>query len=104
MLSRVPRRRRGRPGPHATVVAPDALLRVAAGVRGLAARLTGHRRARTEIPVVDEFPGGVRMFRPGTGSPLAPLLEVTRRADPSTPERGSRACGPGGPDAASAAR
>ncbi|MFE1946726.1 PaaI family thioesterase [Streptomyces massasporeus] len=63
-----------------TTVAPDALLRVAEGVRGLAAQLTGHRRARADIPVVDEFPGGVRMYSPvtGTGSPLAPPLKVTR--------------------------
>ncbi|MEU2915175.1 PaaI family thioesterase [Streptomyces massasporeus] len=62
-----------------TTAAPDALLRVAEGVRGLAAQLTG-RRARAEIPVVDEFPGGARMYSPvtGTGSPLAPPLKVTR--------------------------
>ncbi|MFF7489115.1 PaaI family thioesterase [Streptomyces luteogriseus] len=62
-----------------TTAAPDALLRVADGVRVLTAQLTG-RRARADIPVVDEFPGGVRMYSPvtGTGSPLAPPLEVTR--------------------------
>ncbi|MCX3287822.1 hypothetical protein OR263_14095 [Streptomyces sp. NEAU-H22] len=56
-----------------TTAAPDALLRVAEGVRALAAQLTGDRRARADIPVVDEFPGGVRMYSPvtgtGTGSP-----------------------------------
>ncbi|MFE6092921.1 PaaI family thioesterase [Streptomyces massasporeus] len=63
-----------------TTAAPDALLRVAEGVRGLAAQLTGRRRVRAEIPGVDEFPGGVRMYSPvtGSGSPLAPPLKVTR--------------------------
>ncbi|MEV5104089.1 PaaI family thioesterase [Streptomyces massasporeus] len=63
-----------------TTAAPDALLRVAESVRGLTAQLTGRRRVRAEIPGVDEFPGGVRMYSPvtGSGSPLAPPLKVTR--------------------------
>ncbi|MER5383319.1 PaaI family thioesterase [Streptomyces sp. NPDC002688] len=63
-----------------TAAAPDTLHRVADGVRTLAAQLTGHLRACAEVPAVDEFPGGVRMYSPvtGTGSPLAPPLRVTR--------------------------
>ncbi|MFE2037639.1 PaaI family thioesterase [Streptomyces scopuliridis] len=66
-----------------TTVAPDVLHRLAEGVRGLTGQLTGRRRTRGEIPVVDEFPGGVRMFNPvsGAGSPLAPPVRVTRTED-----------------------
>lgn len=63
-----------------TAAEPDTLHRLAEDVHSLAAQLTGHRRARAEIPAVDEFPGGVRMYSPvtGAGSPLAPPLRVTR--------------------------
>ncbi|WP_286260271.1 PaaI family thioesterase [Streptomyces graminofaciens] len=66
-----------------TEAAPDTLHGVAAGVRGLVARLTGRRRTRAEIPDVDEFPGGTRMNSPvtGTGSPVAPPLRVTPSDD-----------------------
>lgn len=62
-----------------TAASPETLHRVAAGVRELTGQLTGRRRARAEIPSVDEFPGGVRMYSPvtGTGSPLAPPLRIT---------------------------
>ncbi|MFD8218364.1 PaaI family thioesterase [Streptomyces sp. NPDC059697] len=63
-----------------TTAAPSTLHRVADGVHRLTAQLTGRRRAHAEVPEVDEFPGGVRMYSPvtGTGSPLAPPLRVTR--------------------------
>ncbi|MFE2493313.1 PaaI family thioesterase [Streptomyces scopuliridis] len=66
-----------------TTVAPDVLHRLAEGVRGLTGQLTGRRRTRGEIPAVDEFPGGVRMFNSvsGAGSPLAPPVRVTRTED-----------------------
>lgn len=59
-----------------TAASPDTLHRVADGVRSLTRQLTGRRRARAEIPSVDEFPGGVRMYSPvtGAGSPLAPPM------------------------------
>ncbi|MGW1787188.1 PaaI family thioesterase [Streptomyces sp. NPDC002143] len=62
-----------------TAASPDTLHRVADGVRTLTRQLTGRRRARAEIPSVDEFPGGVRMYSPvtGAGSPLAPPVHVT---------------------------
>jgi acyl-coenzyme A thioesterase PaaI-like protein len=62
-----------------TAASPETLHRVADGVRGLTGQLTGRRRARAEIPSVDEFPGGVRMYSPvtGAGSPLAPPMRVT---------------------------
>ncbi|MFE7276219.1 PaaI family thioesterase [Streptomyces sp. NPDC057623] len=61
-----------------TAAAPDTLHRVADGVRHLSGTLTGRRRARAEIPEVDEFPAGERMYSPvtGLGSPLAPPLRV----------------------------
>jgi acyl-coenzyme A thioesterase PaaI-like protein len=61
-----------------TAASPETLHRVAVGVRGLTRQLTGRRRARAEIPSVDEFPGGVRMYSPvtGAGSPLAPPVRV----------------------------
>ncbi|MFF3377467.1 PaaI family thioesterase [Streptomyces sp. NPDC002680] len=61
-----------------TAASPDTLHRVADGVRTLTGQLTGRRRARAEIPSVDEFPGGVRMYSPvtGAGSPLAPPVRV----------------------------
>ncbi|MFI1206922.1 PaaI family thioesterase [Streptomyces sp. NPDC020802] len=63
-----------------TTAAPSTLHRVADGVHRLTTQLTGRRRAPAEVPEVDEFPGGVRMYSPvtGTGSPLAPPLRVTR--------------------------
>ncbi|MGW0712069.1 PaaI family thioesterase [Streptomyces sp. NPDC002643] len=60
--------------------APAEVLRgVAEGVRRITGRLTGGRRARGEVPVVDEFPGEPRMYSPvtGAGSPLAPPMLVT---------------------------
>ncbi|WP_329544391.1 PaaI family thioesterase [Streptomyces sp. NBC_01356] len=62
-----------------TVAPAETLLRAADGVRRLTGQLTGRRRARAEIPAVDEFPGGVRMYSPvtGVGSPLAPPMRVT---------------------------
>lgn len=46
-------------------------------------QLTGRLRSPSEIPEVDEFPGGVRMFSAATstGSPIAPQLHVTRTED-----------------------
>ncbi|MET8976844.1 PaaI family thioesterase [Streptomyces sp. NPDC004539] len=68
-----------------TTAPPETLDDLAKAVRDLAARLTdsGPRRGLTEIPEVDEFPGGTRMFSPviGEGSPLAPPVRVTREAD-----------------------
>ncbi|MGW0460241.1 PaaI family thioesterase [Streptomyces tendae] len=63
-----------------TAATPSTLHRVASGAQRLTAQLTGRRRARAEVPEVDEFPGGVRMYSPvtGAGSPLAPPLHVTR--------------------------
>ncbi|MFI6369456.1 PaaI family thioesterase [Streptomyces sp. NPDC050546] len=62
-----------------TAASPDTLHRVTDGVRSLTRQLTGRRRARAEIPSVDEFPGGVRMYSPvtGAGSPLAPPMTFT---------------------------
>ncbi|MFF3332892.1 PaaI family thioesterase [Streptomyces sp. NPDC002888] len=61
-----------------TAAPTDVLHRVTDGVRRLTGQLTGRRRARAEIPAVDEFPGGVRMYSPvtGAGSPLAPPMRV----------------------------
>ncbi|WP_369171472.1 PaaI family thioesterase [Streptomyces sp. R28] len=66
-----------------TAASPDTLHRVADGVRHITGQLTGRRRARAEIPEVDEFPGGARMYSPvtGPGSPLAPPLHITPDAD-----------------------
>ncbi|MDF3141936.1 MULTISPECIES: PaaI family thioesterase [unclassified Streptomyces] len=66
-----------------TAASPDTLHQVADGVRHLTGQLTGRRRARAEIPEVDEFPAGARMYSPvtGPGSPLAPPLHITPEAD-----------------------
>lgn len=66
-----------------TAASPETLHRMADDVRRLTGRLTGRRRAPAEIPAVDEFPGGVRMYSPvtGAGSPLAPPLRVTPEED-----------------------
>ncbi|MEU6553357.1 PaaI family thioesterase [Streptomyces sp. NPDC046915] len=62
-----------------TATPTEVLHRLTGEVRRLTGQLTGRRRARAEIPAVDEFPGGVRMFSPvtGPGSPLAPPMRVT---------------------------
>ncbi|MFC9913236.1 PaaI family thioesterase [Streptomyces sp. NPDC127197] len=66
-----------------TAASPDTLHRVADGVRHVTGQLTGRRRARAEIPDVDEFPAGARMYSPvtGAGSPLAPPVHVTPTSD-----------------------
>ncbi|MCT9112720.1 PaaI family thioesterase [Streptomyces mirabilis] len=66
-----------------TATPPEVLHRMTDEVRRLAGQLTGRRRARAEIPAVDEFPGGVRMYSPvtGPGSPLAPPMRVTPDGD-----------------------
>ncbi|WP_405388129.1 PaaI family thioesterase [Streptomyces sp. NBC_01102] len=58
---------------------PESLHRLAGDVRALTGQLTGPRRQPADIPEVDEFPGGVRMYSPvtGVGSPLAPPMQVT---------------------------
>ncbi|WP_432198992.1 PaaI family thioesterase [Streptomyces sp. bgisy027] len=62
-----------------TTASPAALNHLADRVRALTGQLTGHRRRPADIPEVDEFPGGVRMYSPvtGAGSPLAPPMRVT---------------------------
>ncbi|WP_416969487.1 PaaI family thioesterase [Streptomyces sp. 4F14] len=62
---------------------PETLYDIAEAVRDLAARFTGPVRTRAQIPVVDEFPGAVRMFSPviGEGSPLAPPVRIARDGD-----------------------
>ncbi|MEU5677072.1 MULTISPECIES: PaaI family thioesterase [Streptomyces] len=62
-----------------TAASPDTLHRLADDVRALTVQLTGPRRQPGDIPEVDEFPGGVRIYSPvtGPGSPLAPPLRVT---------------------------
>ncbi|MEV5614079.1 PaaI family thioesterase [Streptomyces sp. NPDC052225] len=62
-----------------TTAAVETLHRPADDVRALTGQLTGRRRQPTDIPAVDEFPGGVRMYSPvtGAGSPLAPPMRVT---------------------------
>ncbi|WP_329360693.1 PaaI family thioesterase [Streptomyces sp. NBC_01483] len=66
-----------------TATPPEVLHRMTDEVRRLTGQLTGRRRARAEIPAVDEFPGGVRMYSPvtGPGSPLAPPMQVTPDGD-----------------------
>ncbi|MFF9032739.1 PaaI family thioesterase [Streptomyces iakyrus] len=66
-----------------TAASADTLHRVADGVRHVTGQLTGRRRARTEIPAVDGFPGGPRMYSPvvGAGSPLAPPVRITPTDD-----------------------
>lgn len=66
-----------------TAASPDTLHRVADGVRAITSRLTGRQRSRAEIPEVDEFPTGTRIYSPvtGAGSPLAPPVQVTPTAD-----------------------
>ena len=59
--------------------APDEiLLGVAEEARRLTALLAVDQRGRAEVPEVDEFPGGVRVYSPapGQGSPLAPPMTV----------------------------
>jgi hypothetical protein len=65
-----------------TTASPDTLHRVADGIRHVAGQLTGRLRVRAEIPAVDEFPAGPRMYNPvsGTGSPLAPPVHITTTA------------------------
>ncbi|MFF2130698.1 PaaI family thioesterase [Streptomyces olivochromogenes] len=62
-----------------TAASTEVLHRVTDGVRRLTGQVTGRRRVRAEIPAVDQFPGGGRMYSPvtGAGSPLAPPMEVT---------------------------
>ncbi|MFE2313047.1 PaaI family thioesterase [Streptomyces sp. NPDC059441] len=62
-----------------TAAPTEVLHRVTDGVRRLTGQLAGRRRVRAEIPAVDQFPGGVRMYSPvtGAGSPLAPPMDVT---------------------------
>ncbi|MEU6251408.1 PaaI family thioesterase [Streptomyces sp. NPDC047043] len=62
-----------------TAAPADILHRMTDEVRRLTGQLTGRQRARAEVPAVDEFPGGLRMYSPvtGDGSPLAPPLRVT---------------------------
>ncbi|MFD7403352.1 PaaI family thioesterase [Streptomyces sp. NPDC059866] len=71
-----------------TAASPETLHRVADGVRTITGQLTGRRRARAEIPEVDEFPAGTRIYSPvtGAGSPLAPPVKVTPTADGLTGE------------------
>ncbi|WP_438290626.1 hypothetical protein [Streptomyces sp. HUAS TT7] len=66
-----------------TAAFPDALNRLADDVRALTRQLTGPRRRPSDIPEVDEFPSGVRMYSPvtGLGSPLAPPMRVTHTDD-----------------------
>nr|WSZ98174.1 PaaI family thioesterase [Streptomyces sp. NBC_00857] len=66
-----------------TAASAETLHHLADGVRALAGQLTGRRRSPSEIPDVDEFPGGVRMYSPvtGVGSPLAPPMRVTSADD-----------------------
>ncbi|GAA4058739.1 PaaI family thioesterase [Streptomyces shaanxiensis] len=66
-----------------TAAPAEALHRMTDEVRRLTGRLTGRRRLRAEIPAVDVFPGGVRMYSPvtGPGSPLAPPMRVTPDGD-----------------------
>jgi acyl-coenzyme A thioesterase PaaI-like protein len=66
-----------------TAASPDTLHRMADEVRALTGGLTGRRRARAEIPEVDEFPTGTRIYSPvtGAGSPLAPPVRVTLAED-----------------------
>lgn len=62
-----------------TAASAETLQRLADDVRALTGQLTGRRRAPADIPEVDEFPGGVRMYSPvtGAGSPIAPPMRVT---------------------------
>ncbi|MEU1861834.1 PaaI family thioesterase [Streptomyces gardneri] len=62
-----------------TTASLETLNNLANAVRTLTGQLTGRRRGPAEIPEVDEFPGGVRMYSPvtGAGSPLAPPMHVT---------------------------
>jgi hypothetical protein len=62
-----------------TAATAETLRLVTEGVRRLTTQLAGRRRARAEIPAVDGFPVGIRMYSPvtGLGSPLSPPLEVT---------------------------
>ncbi|MEU9342694.1 PaaI family thioesterase [Streptomyces sp. NPDC048278] len=66
-----------------TAASPETLHRVADGVRQVAGELTGRQRRRAEIPEVDEFPVGARMYSPvtGAGSPLAPPVRVESTGD-----------------------
>ncbi|MFE9030750.1 PaaI family thioesterase [Streptomyces iakyrus] len=66
-----------------TAASTDTLHRVADGVRHVTGQLTGRRRARAEIPELDGFPGGPRMYSPvvGAGSPLAPPVRITPTDD-----------------------
>ena len=54
------------------------LLRAAAEIRAVVARLGERVRGRSTLPSADDLPGGVRMYNPvtGGGSALAPPLHV----------------------------
>jgi hypothetical protein len=66
-----------------TAASPATLHQAAAEARRLTAQLTGRRRGVAEIPDVDGFPAGERMYSPvtGLGSPLAPPLHVNATHD-----------------------
>lgn len=61
----------------------EVLQELAGEVKRLEARFTGHRRERSEIPSVDVFPFGLRMYSPATGhgSAFAPPLEIEEGED-----------------------
>ena len=61
----------------------ETLHHVAATVRELTAELSGTLRTPGELPLLDDFPAGVRTFSPvtGVGSPLAPPLRVEPAAE-----------------------
>jgi acyl-coenzyme A thioesterase PaaI-like protein len=64
--------------------APDEVLLLAAKeAQRLTAMLTVRPRERAEVPDVDVFPGGIRMYSPvtGAGSPLAPPMRVETASD-----------------------
>ncbi|MFB9662780.1 PaaI family thioesterase [Glycomyces mayteni] len=56
----------------------EVLEELAGEVKRLEARFTGRRRERAEIPEVDVFPFGLRMYSPaaGHGSPIAPPMDI----------------------------
>ncbi|RRR98412.1 PaaI family thioesterase [Glycomyces terrestris] len=61
----------------------EVLQELAGEVQRLEARFTGRRRERSEIPDVDVFPFGLRMYSPATGhgSAVAPPMDIEERED-----------------------
>jgi acyl-coenzyme A thioesterase PaaI-like protein len=66
-----------------TTVDAAALRSAAVAATSITAGLSAGRRARTEVPVLDDPVAFIRVYNPvsGVGSPLSPPLDIRRNAD-----------------------